>query len=343
LTVQADGQTISNEPVVKITNAPFWRTRQHSLLALPIFRGLIFQMRLASRIFGTISAVAFIHATAMADDEASPAATNATIATDSRHGLFDWLDPRSAYNQEFFPTPLLVDETSLEQDGELELNSLHTEANNLQSGVVTAEVEKSLGQLTLELAVPYERDSDASGITQGIGNIELGARYPVYQFVTASGFFDTTLGVAMEAGIPVQSAVSQNSEFEPKIFNDLKLGEHFSLQSVFGYSILFGGGDNGGLQTLEYGFAFAYVISHSELPLPGVQRFTPLFELVGETELNRDDAGGNSLLGCIGFRADLKPIEEVQPSLGLGYVFPVDSGARSEVHWGIATSLTFEF
>ena len=279
----------------------------------------------------------------MADDEVSAAGTNSVMAMDSRYGLFDWLDRRSAYNQEFFPQPLLVDDTGLEKDGELEFGSLHTQANARRSDIVTAEVQKSFGLLTLELSVPYERDSEAGGISQGIGNIDLGARHPIYQFVSAGGFFDTTLGVAMEAGIPASPAISINPEFDSKVFNDLKLGEHFSIQSVFGYSTLAGGGDNGGRQTFEYGFDFAHALSHSELPLPGVKRFTPMFELVGETGLNQDESGRNSLLGSLGFRLDLKPMGELQPSLGLGCVFPIDNGARAEVHWGIATSLIFEF
>jgi hypothetical protein len=279
----------------------------------------------------------------MADEHATLAGPNSLVAPDSHCGLFDWLDHRSAYCQEFFPQPLLVDDTGLEKDGELEFGSLHTQANAQRSDIVTAEVQKSFGLLTLELSVPYERESDAGDVSQGIGNIDLGARSPLYQFVSPKGFFDTTLGVAMEVGVPVNSAASKNTEFVPKIFNDLKLGEHFSLQSVFGYSTLFGGGDNGGLQTFEYGFDFAYAIPRNELPFPGVQQFTPMFELVGETELNKDESGQNSLLGSIGFRLYLKAIGDLQPSLGLGYVFPIDSGARAEVHWGIATSLIFEF
>jgi len=279
----------------------------------------------------------------MADEHATLAGTNSLVAPDSHYGLFDWLDHRSAYCQEFFSQPLLVDDTSLEKDGELEFGSLHTQANAQRSDIVTAEVQKSFGLLTLELRVPYERESDAGDVSQGIGNIDWGARSPLYQFVSPKGFFDTTLGVAMEVGVPVNSAASKNTEFVPKIFNDLKLGEHFSLQSVFGYSTLFGGGDNGGLQTFEYGFDFAYAIPRNELPFPGVQQFTPMFELVGETELNKDESGQNSLLGSIGFRLYLKAIGDLQPSLGLGYVFPIDSGARAEVHWGIATSLIFEF
>ena len=94
---------------------------------------------------------------------------------------------------------------------------------------------------------------------------------------------------------------------------------------------------------MEYGFAFGYAVSHDEVPLPAVRRFTPLFELAGETELNKNDAGHNSLLGTVGLRLDLKPIGGVESGLGLGFVFPIDNGARAEVHWGIVTSLVFEF
>lgn len=301
-----------------------------------------FQTRPVAGVFGILFAVTFIHATAMADYQVTLAGTNSLVAPNSYYGLFNWLDHRSAYYREFFPQPLLVDDTGLE-DGEVEFGSLHTQANDQRSDIVSIGVQKSFSLLTFELAVPYERDSDADNVSQGIGNINLSARYPIYQFVSAKGFFDTTLGVAMEVGMPVNSAVSKNTEFAPKIFNDLKLGEHFSLQSVFGYSTLFGGGDGGDLHAFEYGFDFGCTIPQSELPLPGVQQFIPMFELAGETELNKADSGQNSLLGSIGFRLNLKPIREVQSSLGLGFVFPIDGAARATVHWGIATSLTLGF
>jgi hypothetical protein len=290
-----------------------------------------------------LSAVAIIQINATADDQAAPSGTNSVVAPHARFGLFDGLDHRSAYNQEFFPQPLLVDDTGLEQDGELEFNFLHTQASAQHSDMVMAGVQKSFGMLTLELGVPYERNSDSDDTSQGVSNIDLSARYPLFQFVSATGFFDTTLGVGMETGIPVNSAVSKNTEWNPVVFNDVKLGEHFSIQTVLGYDALLGGGENGGLQTFEYGFAFGYAVPHGELPLPGVKQFTPLFELDGETELNNGESGQSSLLGSIGFRADLKPIGDVQPSFGLGFVFPIDSGAREEVHWGIATSLTVDF
>lgn len=290
-----------------------------------------------------VFALVCMRATAVADNDDEVAATNSLGGPDARFGPFDWLDHRSAYYQDFFPTPLLMDDTGLEQDGEFELNALHTAANGQRSTTVTAEFERSFWLLTLDLDVPYERDSGADEVSEGIGDIDLGARCPLYQFVSVDGFFDTTLGVAMEIGVPASSAISMNAEFDPMIFNDLKIGEHFSLQSFFGYSTVTGGGDDGGLQTFEYGFDFAYAVSHKELPLPGVRQFTLMFELNGETELNRSDSGQNSLLGSIGFRLDLKAVGELQPGLGLGFVFPIDSGGNAEVHWGIAASVTMEF
>jgi hypothetical protein len=128
----------------------------------------------------------------------------------------------------------------------------------------------------------------------------------------------------------------------PKLFNDLKV-DNFTLQSIFGYSTLFGPGDDGGLQTFEYGFVFGYTIDHQRLPLPGVQQIIPVFELSGATELNQADPGHNSVLGNAALRVNLKAIGRVQPRLGLGFVFPLDQNARADVHCGIFTSLVFEY
>ena len=260
-----------------------------------------------------------------------------------RYGLFDGLYHRSSYDQDFFPEPFLVDDSTLE-DNEARLDWLHTEANAQHSDTVTAEVEKGFGQLTLEIEVPYERDAAAGDSAErGVGNIDLGARYPLYEFVAANGSFDTTFGAAVEVGVPVNSAVSQNTELVPKVFNDLRIGSQFTLQSVFGFSTLLGGGEEGGLQTFESGFVFGYTIQHKELPLPGVEQFIPMFELIGETPMNQGAAGRTSLVGNAGFRVNLKAIGPVQPRLGLGFVFPVNNEARADIDWGIVTSLVFEY
>ena len=59
--------------------------------------------------------------------------------------------------------------------------------------------------------------------------------------------------------------------------------------------------------------------------------------------MNKDNPGQNSLLGNACFRLNLNTIGRVQPRLGLGYIFPMNSNARADVHSGIVTSLVFEY
>ena len=212
-----------------------------------------------------------------------------------------------------------------------------------QSDLLTLEVEKGFGLTTFEIELHYERDAADNVVTRGFDNVDLGARRPIYQFVSESGFFDSTSGVGIEVGIPVNSALSKNTELVPKIFDDLRLGEHFTMQSIFGWSKLYGGGDEGGLETFEYGFDFGWTFQHRDLPLPGVQQLIPVLELAGETEWNKDNPGHNSLLANLAMRVNLNTIGGVQPRLGFGVVLPVDNGARQDQHWGIFTSLVFEY
>lgn len=301
------------------------------------------QTKTVTHVLGMLAAATLTQALAQADDlTASPAPATGSSASNTRYGFLDGLDHRSIYGQGFFPEPLLVGESDV--DNEVRLDWLHTEADAKQDDNAKLEVEKSFGLMTVELEVPYERAAaSGEGTQDGIGNIDVGARYPFYQFVSANNLFDTTFGAAVEAGIPVNSDVSKNTEFVPKVFNDLRVGEHFTLQTLLGYATLFGGGEDGGLQTFESGFVFGYTIQHEELPLPGIQQFIPLFELVGDTQMNHGDSGKTSLVGNAGFRANLKAVGPVQPRLGLGFVFPLDNNARADVHWGIITSLVFEY
>ena len=191
------------------------------------------------------------------------------------------------------------------------------------------EIEKGFDLMTLELEVPYERDRVEGETTKGFDNIDLGARYPFFQCVSEHGFVDSTFGAGLEVGIPTGSALSKNAELVPKIFNDLKVG-NFTTQSILGYSTLFGPGEAGGLQTFEYGFVFGYTVPHRILPLPYVLETIPFLELLGETVLNKDNAGHNSLLGDAGLRFNLKAIGRVQPRPGIGLVCPVSSRARAD-------------
>ncbi|MGD0814249.1 MAG: hypothetical protein ABSA83_11645 [Verrucomicrobiota bacterium] len=305
------------------------------------------QSKAVALFIGALSALIFAQAAdgADPDDTTTPVpagTTNSAVAPVTRYGLFDWLEHRSAYTQEVFPEPFLVNDMALE-DNELEFTWLHTKGPGQQNDTGSIEFQKGLGLLTLEVQVPYERAVAPDQTAHGIGNIELGARYPLYQFVSADRFVDATFGVAMEGGLPADSTVSRNAELDPEIFNDLRLGGRFTVQTVLGWSTLLDGGEDGGQQTFEYGLSCAYALPHRDLPLPGVEQFLPMFELAGERGLNKDEAGQNSLLGDIGFRVKFKPVGEVQANWGVAWVFPIDNGARAELHWGVITSLIFEF
>jgi len=268
-----------------------------------------------------------------------PAQVSSQLPADTRYGPLDLLDQRSDYGLGVFPEPFLVDDSDYEP-GEARVDWLHTQAGDSKTDVIHPEIELGFDEITFELEMPYELDTDPNA--EGFDNIDLGVRGPIYQYVSPGGLVNTTFGAGLEAGIPTESAVNKNAELVPKIFNDLRVG-NFTAQSIFGYSTLFGPGDDGGLQTFEYGFVFGYTIPHSHLPLLDVLQSIPFLELVGETELNKDNPGHNSLLGNAGFRFNLKAIGPVQPRPGVGFVFPLDSGAREDVHWGVIVSLVFEF
>jgi hypothetical protein len=264
----------------------------------------------------------------------------ATTPESTRYGLFGWLDHRSSYGQGVLPEPMIVDETDLET--EIRMDWFHAKAGAARTDEAKIELEKSFGTFTFELELPYERESTEEGVVQGISNINLGVRTPFYQYVSPSGFIDTTFGVGFEVGIPTTSEVSKNAEYVPKIFNTLRIGSHFSLQSIAGYSILSGPGEDSGLHTFEYGFIVGVTFQHKEIPIPGVQQFIPMFEVSGEKPLNHGELH-NSIIANAGFRVNIKAIGELQPRLGVGYVFPMNDVARQDIHHGIYTSLVFEF
>jgi hypothetical protein len=286
-----------------------------SLLALPAFAGA---------------------GTGALSDSSNPPSSSAS----TRYGPFGVLDSRSQYGLGVIPEPFLVDDSDLEVT-EFRLDILDTRSGSRHADLFKTEVEKGFGPVTLELELLYERDVSAGVVSAGVNSINPGARLPIYQFV--SDFVDTTVGVGAEVALPVNTSRSKNTEVVPKVFDDLIVGEHFTLQSIFGYSTLFGPGPDRKTQHFESGFVFGYAFQHNELPLPGVQQFIPMFELKGETAINKQAAGRTGLLGDVGFRTNLKAVHGIQPRLGIGFVFPINDLARRDQHWGTITSLVFDF
>src|SRR4051812_23513135 len=161
-----------------------------------------------------------------------------------RYGPFNLLDRRSTYGKFWFPEPLSADE--MDVDRELRLDYFHGENQDTQESELVAEVEWNFGLVTLELAVPYSRESESTfepieGRTlheksDGIGNIELAIRAPIFQYVDPQQRFDYTLAAGFELALPSGSKISKDTELVPALFNLLRIGEHFSIQSGIGYS-----------------------------------------------------------------------------------------------------------
>jgi hypothetical protein len=288
----------------------------------------------------------------LADDVATPpvavppaGSQPVAASSDTRYGLFGLLDHSSAYGTGAYPEPFINDDSDLEVN-EARLDWTFQQSHNTRDNTVLMEVEKGFGPVTLEVEAPYivEDTVHPSHTADGFDNIDLGARAPIYEYVSADKAIDTTFGVGIEVGIPTQSTFSKDTEIVPKFFNDLRIAQRITLQSIVGYSTFHGpGADGNNSETLEYGLTLGYTINHSELPIPHVLQVVPIFELAGETGLNHGEGGQNSLTGNAALRFNTKPIGRVQPRLGVGYIFPIDNHAREDMQWGFITSLVFEY
>jgi hypothetical protein len=277
-------------------------------------------------------------------------ASRAAAPSDSSRYFGGLLDERSTYGSFWFPEPLRAPE--MDVDSELRVDYFHGETSDNQQTRVTAEIEHNIGLLTFEIEVPYERESESTldpttgrithDVQEGLANIELAARHPVFQLVSPDERVDYTLVAAFEVAVPTKTRISHDTEVVPQLFQLLRLGDRLSIQASAGYSALIGPVD-GGTNTLEYNVVFGWNLEHEDVPVPGLDRIVPIFELNGERGFTGADQGINRLFGTAGARFNLKPIGIAQPRLGIGYVFPIDAGARAELDWGIVTSVVFEF
>ena len=164
----------------------------------------------------------------------------------------------------------------------------------------------------------------------------------MFQYVSADNVFDYTLVGAFELAVPTNSPLSKDTEFVPQVFQLLRIGDHLSVEAGAGLSAL-AGPLEGGTDTFEYNLVLGYNLEREQLPLPGILRTIPIFEINGDRVVSGPEDGVNRLSGTAGFRLNLESIGPAQPRLGIGYFFPIDQGARDELRWGIVTSLVFEF
>jgi len=266
----------------------------------------------------------------------------ADSAADDHYGPFGLLDHRSKYNTGWFPEPLLTDE--MDGDQEVRLNYRHFEQPGTQVTEVSAEVEKNFGNLTIELELPYEREATHEDgereVEEGIGPFEISARHPFAQYVSPSGAVDLTVGARVELAIATQTDISKDNEIVFGLYQTLGLGEHFNIQASIGSSTIFGPGEDGGSNALEYAVVLGYNL---DIDTAVVSRITPIVELDAETGMNHGLGGNTSVLGVVGGVFTFAPNSLGQPKLGIGYIFPINDDARDEFDWGVTTSLIFEF
>src|SRR5690349_20063396 len=207
----------------------------------------------------------------------SASAQESNDSESHRYGAFGLLDHRSTYGTYWFPEPIRGPE--MDVDREFRIDYFHGENQHSQESEVNAELEWNFGLLTIEVEIPYERESESevdpiSGnisheTADGIGNIELAARFPVFEYVDPAHHWDYTLAAGLELAIPSGAKISKDTEIVPTIFNLIRVGQHVSIQASAGYSMLIGP-EEGGTNTLETNLVLGYNLDHNELPLPRV-------------------------------------------------------------------------
>jgi hypothetical protein len=281
------------------------------------------------------------------DDDAKPkpAGSPDTNPVASRY-FFGLLDHQSSYGKDFFPDPFLGPEFDAEQ--QIELDYLHSEKPGLRDDEVDAGVQWNvLGQLTIAADFgwnsqhqdgPQSNDADQDGGT-GWESLDLAVYHPLIQYVTRDNFLDYTAVARLDVGIPTRTPASGSDvQLTPYLGQLLRIGDHISLETWTGSQFTIAPHQT---SQFLYGASFGYQLSHSQLPLPDVQATIPSFEFDGQTPFSGN--GQDALFAVAGININFNPIDEAQPTLQLGYQFPLDQGARDQLRWGIIAQLLLEF
>src|SRR5436190_20785634 len=104
-----------------------------------------------------LSALVFIASTRIA---IAAAPNNSAAPESQRYGPFGLLDRRSTYGTYWFPEPLSAGE--MDVDREFRIDYFHAENHDTQEDEAKAELEWNFGLITLELEVPYSRESEST-------------------------------------------------------------------------------------------------------------------------------------------------------------------------------------
>ena len=287
-----------------------------------------------------------------ADDDDQPKAPDArTPPAPAGRYLFGLLDSRSSYGRDFFPDTFIGPE--FDRETQVELEYAHGQKQDLPSNEGGVEFEWNfLGQFTLAGELGYDSEHEQNARVAGAGSgkasgenadgferVDLALYHPVFEFVSKDGWFDYTAVTRFDVGIPTRTAISGNdAQLTPYLGQLLSFGEHVSLEVWTGPQFTLAPRQT---NQLIYGASCGYRITQTQMALPMTRSVTPILELDGQAPFS--NGGQGVLFGVAGFNWQAKVIGELHPRVNLGYQFPLDQGARDQLHWGIVTEVFFDF
>ena len=283
------------------------------------------------------------------DDEPIASADKQAMSPPAERYFFGLLDRRSREGKDFFPDPFLGPEFNRET--QLELDYAHGESRGSSEDEADAGFQwNAFSQLTLagefgwdsehESKTPGSHGEDVGGENgHGFENVDLAAYQPVFQAVSRDGIFDDTAVLRLDVGIPTHTAVSGTDlQLTPYLGQLLRIDEHFSLEAWAGAEFTVGPHRT---DQLIDGALFGYRIDRHQVPLPWTESVTALLEFDGQQPFS--GSGREALFGVAGVQWKFTGRGEWQPSIGVGYKFPVDQGAHDQLRWGIVTQAFLEF
>ncbi len=283
------------------------------------------------------------------DEKRAPSASAASNGGSSRYCL-GLLDHRSSYGRDFFPDPFLGPEFDAER--QLELDYLHSEKRGVRNDEIDAGFQWNIfGQMTIAGEFGWDSEhqinihtgaggeGDDNPNSRGFENVDLAIYHPLFQYVSTDDFFDYTAIARLGVGIPTRTAASGTDlQLTPFLGHLLRIGNHISLEAWSGIQFTIAPHQT---DQLIYGASLGYQISREQLPLPFIEKLTPIIELDGQSSLSSQ--GQDALFGVAGADVNFRSLGQFDPHVEIGCQLPIDQGARDELRWGIITEVFVEF